>query len=54
MPFSLSLPLYFTSHVLTDQCLAQWTIKVVGLVATLAVTIQVNRLANKILASKLS
>jgi|GEM_PF-4170410 hypothetical protein len=21
MPFSLSLPLYFTSHVLTDQCL---------------------------------
>ncbi|MFN4778420.1 MAG: TVP38/TMEM64 family protein [Pseudanabaena sp.] len=34
--------------------IAQWTIKVVGLVATLAVTIQVNRLANKILASKLS
>jgi len=34
--------------------IAQWTIKVVGLVATLAVTIQVSRLANKILASKLS
>ena len=34
--------------------IAQWTIKVVGLVATLAVTIQVNRLANKILASKWS
>jgi uncharacterized membrane protein YdjX (TVP38/TMEM64 family) len=34
--------------------IAQWTIKVVGLVATLVVTIQVSRLANKILASKLS
>ncbi|WP_103668893.1 TVP38/TMEM64 family protein [Pseudanabaena sp. BC1403] len=33
--------------------IAQWTIKIVGLVATFAVTIQVSRLANKILASKL-
>lgn len=32
---------------------AQLTIKIVGLVATLAVTIQVSRLANRILASKL-
>jgi uncharacterized membrane protein YdjX (TVP38/TMEM64 family) len=33
--------------------IAQWSIKVLGLVATLAVTIQVSRLANKILVSKL-
>ena len=33
--------------------IAQWGIKVLGLVATLAVTIQVSRLANKILVSKL-
>ena len=43
-----------TSIVSNPQTqIAQWTIKIVGLVATLAVTIQVSRLANKILASKL-
>jgi uncharacterized membrane protein YdjX (TVP38/TMEM64 family) len=33
--------------------IVRWGIKVLGLVATLAVTIQVSRLANKILVSKL-
>jgi uncharacterized membrane protein YdjX (TVP38/TMEM64 family) len=33
--------------------MAQWSIKIIGLLATAAVTIQISRIANRILASTL-
>ena len=44
-------PSNITSNPQTQ--IVRWGIKIVGLIATLVVTIQVSRLANKILVSKL-